>query len=128
MFNDLNYCAFTGRLGKDAELRYTASGVPVVSFKLAVGGSRKTDDGWESTVTWINVVKWFRSDADEQASKFARRLKKGSRVTVEGRLQNRKWEDKHGQTRYSTDIVSRAVHFIEVADIEEEEESEEVPF
>lgn len=103
MANDLNQCTFTGRLGKDPELRYTASGSPVANFSIAVGETWKDKESGEKKdkTEWVNIVAWGR--LAETAGEY---LKKGARVLIGGKLQTRKWQDKDGNDRYTTEIVA----------------------
>ena len=106
MANDLNQCTFVGRLGRDPELRTFASGDQVVNFSIAVSESwkdRETGEKKERT-EWINLVA--SGGLAKVVGDYAR---KGSQVTVTGKLRNRKWTDKDGQERYSTEI--RVDHF-----------------
>lgn len=97
MANDLNLCQFIGRLGKDPETRYLPNGDAAVSVSLAVGWKTKDKEGTE----WVRVSAFGRL-----AEIIAEYLKKGSQVYVAGRFTTRKWEDKNGETRYSTEIVA----------------------
>ena len=101
----LNRCTITGRLTRDPEIKYTQAQVPVVSFSVAVdrdfarqGEQRETD--------FLNVVAW-RSTAEFVAKWF----QKGSLVTIDGKLQTRRWEDKHQQKRTEVEIVAESVYF-----------------
>lgn len=98
----VNKVILLGRLGKDPELRYTQSGTPVAKFSLATEEVFKGKDGGETTkkTEWHNIVAWRRI-----AEICGEYLRKGSQVYVEGKLQTRKWEDREGVTRYSTEIV-----------------------
>lgn len=93
---DLNLCQFIGRLGADPESRFTSNDKAVTSFRIACGWKGKTGEG----VEWVNCVSWGKL-----AEIVASYLKKGSQVYVSGRMQTRKWEDKSGSTRYSTEVV-----------------------
>ena len=97
----LNRVTLIGNLGGDPELRYTASGVPVATFNLATNETWKDKDGNEQKKTeWHRIQCWRRNA--EIASEF---LAKGRQVYLEGKLETRKWEDKKGETRYTTEIV-----------------------
>jgi single-strand DNA-binding protein len=102
MSNDLNSCSFIGRLGRDPETRYMASGDAVTNFSIAVGESWKDKDSGEKkeTVEWVRCVAWRKL-----AEICAEYLKKGSQVYVSGKMKTREWEDKEGVKRYSTEIV-----------------------
>ena len=91
-----------GNLGKDPEVRHLDSGVAVANFSLATTESYNNKQGERISQTeWHNVVLW-RGLADI-AEKY---LKKGNSVYIEGKIHTRKWEDKEGNTRYSTDIIA----------------------
>ena len=101
--SDLNKVMIIGRLGKDQEMRYTASGSAVANVTIATGDKwkdKQTGEPREQT-EWHRVV--FFQGLGEIAGEY---LKKGSQVFVEGKLQTRKWTDKEGQDRYTTEIVA----------------------
>lgn len=103
MARSLNKAMLIGNLGADPELRHTASGIEVATFRLATNWSRRTDDGQtEENTEWHNVVAWRRL-----AQICQQYLTKGSKVYIEGRIQTRSWDDaKTGQKRYMTEIVA----------------------
>ena len=99
--NDLNYCSFIGRLGKDIDLRYTSDQKPIANFSIAVGESWKAKSGEkQEKTTWVNIVIFGK--LAEIAGQY---LKKGSKVFISGKFQVRKWEDSSGNDRYNTEIV-----------------------
>ena len=99
--NDLNYCSFIGRLGKDIDLRYTPDGKPIANFSIAVGESWKSKSGEkQEKTTWVNVVIFGK--LAEIAGQY---LHKGSKVFISGKFQVRKWQDNEGKDRYNTEIV-----------------------
>ena len=102
MSNDLNLCQFIGRLGKDPETRYAATGDAVTSFSIACGESwkDKTSGEKKETTEWVRCVAWRR--LGEVCGEY---LKKGSQVYVSGKMKTRKWQDKEGQDRYSTEVI-----------------------
>lgn len=100
MANDLNQCNFTGRLGRDPEVRRTTGGTAVANFSIAVGGKKKVGDAWEDTTEWVPVVLWGR--LAEIAGEY---LKKGSQVRVTGKFTTRSW-DQDGATKYKSEIVA----------------------
>ena len=103
-----NRVLLLGRLGKDPEVRYTASNVAVGNFSVATSEYRKDQSGnWAEHTEWHNIVV-FGKTADN-VKKF---LKKGSEVFIEGRLQTRKWTDKEGRDRYTTEILGDNVRFV----------------
>ncbi|MCS6880557.1 MAG: single-stranded DNA-binding protein [Oscillochloridaceae bacterium] len=103
MARDLNKVMLIGRLGTDPEMRYTASGNPVTTFRLAVGRQWRDNAGEIHDETeWFNIVTWNR--LAETCNQY---LTRGARVYLEGRLQTRSWEDQQsGQTRYRTEVIA----------------------
>ena len=102
----LNHVVIMGRLGRDPELHYTQSGIPVVSFSLAVDRDFKDKNTGERATDWIDVVAW-RGTA-EFVSKY---LAKGRMSVVEGRFQVRSWTDNDGNKRRAVEIVAENVYF-----------------
>jgi single-strand DNA-binding protein len=97
----LNKIMLIGRLGKDAETRFTTNNVSVTNYSLATDYSYKGKNGdWVNETTWHNVVSFNLSDY------FKENLKKGRKFYVEGRLSKRDYTDKEGIKRYSTEVVS----------------------
>jgi len=96
----VNKAILVGNLGRDAELRYTAGGAPVVSVRLATTDRFKDRDGQQREDTqWHDVVIWGKT-----AEALHEYLTKGKQIYVEGRLQTRKWTDKEGKDRYNTEV------------------------
>ncbi|MDX1530658.1 MAG: single-stranded DNA-binding protein, partial [Rhodothermales bacterium] len=103
MARGVNKVILVGNLGQDPELRYTGSGTAVCNMRLATNESYKDSNGELVEKTeWHNVVAWARL-----AEICGEYLKKGSQVYFEGSLQTRQWEDREGQTRYTTEIKAR---------------------
>lgn len=101
MAGSLNKVMIIGRLGRDPEVRYTQGGTAVANLRVATDetwNDRKTGEKQERT-EWHTVVLWGRQA--EIANEY---LGKGRLIFVEGRLETRKWQDKQGQDRYSTEI------------------------
>lgn len=97
----LNKVMLIGNLGKDPEVKTLENGAKIATFPLATSESYKDKEGNRQTRTeWHNLVLW-RGLADI-AENY---LHKGSQVFVEGRLSTRKWEDKEGHTRYTTEVI-----------------------
>jgi len=96
----VNKVILVGRLGQDPELRYTGDGTAVCNFSIATSSKYKDSNGeWVENTEWNKTVAW--SKLAEICGEY---LKKGSLVYVEGSLQTRKYDDKDGVTRYSTEI------------------------
>ena len=105
----VNKVILVGRLGKDPEVRYTASGSAVANITLATSESwkdRNTDEMQERT-EWHRVV--FFSRLAEIVGEY---LHKGRQIYVEGRLQTRKWQDQSGNDRYTTEIVANEMQML----------------
>lgn len=97
----LNKVMLIGNLGKDPEVRYTTSGQAVASFNLATSEKFKNKSGdWEERTEWHRVTLWGK--LAEIAGEY---LAKGKTVYIEGRLQTRKWTDRDGNDKYTTEIV-----------------------
>jgi len=103
MANDLNACMFIGRAGRDPEQRFSASGMEVTNFSLAVGYKYKDTESTE----WINVVCFGKL-----ASLVSQYVQKGKQLFVSGRMQTDKWQDKDGNDRYTTKIIANTVQFL----------------
>jgi single-strand DNA-binding protein len=98
----VNKVILVGNLGRDPETRYTTSGDAVTNIRLATTDTWKDKNGEKQERTeWHNIVFYGR-----QAEIAGEYLKKGRQIYVEGRLQTRKWQDKEGQDRYTTEIVA----------------------
>ncbi|MDP6418587.1 MAG: single-stranded DNA-binding protein [Candidatus Krumholzibacteria bacterium] len=96
----VNKVILVGHLGKDPELRYAQSGTAVANATLATTERRKNRDGdWDDHTEWHRLVFFGKT-----AETLSRYCKKGKQIYVEGSLQTRKWEDKEGQTRYTTEV------------------------
>jgi len=103
----LNKVMLIGNLGKDPEVRYTASGQAVASFNLATSEKFKNKSGeWEERTEWHRVTLWAR--LAEIAGEY---LSKGKTVYIEGRLQTREYE-KDGIKRYTTEIVGEKMQML----------------
>ena len=97
-----------GNLGADPEVRYTQSGSPVCSFKIACSEKYKDASGnMQENTEWVPIVAWRRL-----AEICGEYLAKGSRVYIEGKLQTRKWQDQNGNDRYTTEIVAREMKML----------------
>jgi single-strand DNA-binding protein len=97
----VNKVILIGHLGKDAETRFTPSGVSVTKFSVATNRrwkDQQTGD-WKEETDWTNVVLWRQEN-------LAQYLTRGKQVFVEGRLQTRSYEDKDGKKVYATEVVA----------------------
>ncbi|MGI6167568.1 MAG: single-stranded DNA-binding protein [Eubacteriales bacterium] len=104
---NLNKVILGGRLTADPELRQTQSGIPVVSFTIAINRRYQSKDAPQQT-DFINITAW-RSTAEF----VTRYFRKGSSICVIGSIQTRSWVDQQGQKRYATDVVADEVLFVD---------------
>ncbi|MCY7327558.1 MAG: single-stranded DNA-binding protein [Saprospiraceae bacterium] len=105
----INKVTLIGNLGGDPEIRHLEGGSSVGRFSLATNENYKDKEGnWQSRTEWHNIVVW-REDAD-RAEKM---LKKGMTVYVEGKISYRKYTDKDGVERNTTDIVANLFRNLE---------------
>ena len=96
----VNKVILVGNLGRDVELRYTPGGVAVANFSIATTRVWNDRSGQRQEETeWHRIVSW-----DKQADTANKFLRRGRQVYIEGRLQTRKWEDRDGNTRYTTEV------------------------
>ena len=96
----VNKVILLGHLGKDAETKFTPSGVARSNFTLATNRRWKDQQTgeWKEITDWHNIVLW-------RSENVANYLLKGKQVYIEGRLESRSWEDKEGQKKYITEVV-----------------------
>lgn len=109
----LNKILLIGRLTADPELKQTPSGVPVVTFTIAVS-RRFTKQGEQPQTDFIRVTAWR-----QQAEFVSRYFHKGKSIFVLGALQNRNWTDQNGQKRYDFEVVADEISFVESKSAEE---------
>lgn len=102
----VNKVILIGNLGKDPEVKYTPSGMPIAKFSLATNERYKDKDGqWQDRTEWHNVVAFQRL-----AEIVGEYLKKGGKAYIEGSLRTSSWDDKEtGQKRYKTEIVANEI-------------------
>lgn len=109
MARGLNKVMLIGNLGADPEIRYTAGGAAVANVRLATADSWRDKDSGETQerTEWHRVVFFGRlAEIVEQY------VKKGSQIYIEGRLQTRKWQDKEGNEKFSTEIVASEMQML----------------
>ncbi len=109
MARGVNKVILIGNLGRDPEVRYSPNGSAVANCTLATTESWKDKNSGEKQekTEWHRVV--FFGRLAEIAGEY---LKKGSQIYIEGRLQTRKWQDKEGQDRYTTEIVANEMQML----------------
>ncbi len=109
MARGINKVILVGNLGQDPELRYTGSGTAVCNMRLATNESYKDRDGnLVEKTEWHSIVAWSRL-----AEICGEYLAKGSQVYFEGSLQTRSWEDRDGNTRYTTEVKAREMMMLD---------------
>ena len=110
MARGVNKVILVGNLGQDPEVRYSPNGGAIANISVATSESWKDKNTGEQVdkTEWHRVV-FFRRLA-EIAGEY---LKKGSKVYIEGKLQTRKWQDKNGQDRYTTEIVANEMQMLD---------------
>lgn len=103
MGKSLNKATLIGHAGRDAEIRYTGNGMPVASFSIATSESWKDKNTgqMQERTEWHNIVAWSRL-----AEICGEYVKKGTRLYIEGRIQNRSYDDKDGNKRYISEIIA----------------------
>ncbi|MFP4610174.1 MAG: single-stranded DNA-binding protein [Thiohalophilus sp.] len=110
MARGINKVILVGNLGRDPEVRYSANGAAIANVSIATSESWKDKNTGEQVekTEWHRVVMFRR--LAEIAGEY---LKKGSKVYIEGKLQTRKWQDKEGQDRYTTEIVANEMQMLD---------------
>jgi len=110
MARGINKVILIGNLGRDPQTRYTQGGAAVTNFSIATSESWKDKQSGEQQerTEWHNIVCFAR--LGEIAGEY---LRKGSKVYIEGRLQTRKWQDKEGHDRYSTEIIANDMQMLD---------------
>lgn len=114
MAGSVNKVILIGNLGKDPEVRHLENGAVVANFPIATSESytdRTTGERRENT-DWHNIVLW--RGLAEIAEKY---LRKGQKIYVEGKLKTRSWQDKDGNTRYTTEVVGDEMTMLSRADV-----------
>lgn len=106
MATSVNKAILLGNLGRDPELRSIPSGKSVCSFSMATTERYldKATNEWKDKTEWHNIVVWERL-----ADYAAQKLKKGSKVYIEGKISNRSYEGKDGVTRYISEIIASTI-------------------
>ncbi|MHB8729852.1 MAG: single-stranded DNA-binding protein [Sulfuricaulis sp.] len=109
MARGVNKVILVGNLGRDPEVRYSPNGQAVANATLATSESwkDKTSGEKQEKTEWHRVV--FFGRLAEIAGEY---LKKGAQIYIEGRLQTRKWQDKEGKDRYTTEIVANEMQML----------------
>jgi single-strand DNA-binding protein len=107
MAKSINKVILIGRLGKDAETKFTPTGISLSKFSLATNRSTKDRQSgeWKDITDWHNIVAW-------KTESVANYLLKGKQIYLEGRIETRSYEDKEGQKKYITEIVCEGMNIM----------------
>lgn len=104
----VNKVILIGNVGADPEVRQTGGGNAVANLRVATSDRQKDKDGnWVDHTEWHSVVCFGKTA--EQVQRF---VKKGKQIFVEGKLATRKWQDKEGKDRYTTEVVAFNIRFL----------------
>lgn len=106
----MNKVILIGNIGKDPEIRATPNGTQVANFSLATNEKR----GGEDQTEWHRCVAFNR-----QAEVIGEYVRKGSKLAIEGKIQTRKWTDRGGNDRYSTEILVDRFEFVESKNVQD---------
>lgn len=128
----INKAIIVGNLGNDPEMRYTQDGSAIANLSVATKESWKKDGQKQEKTEWHRVVAFKRL-----AEIMGEYLKKGSQVYIEGKLQTRKWQDKDGNDKYTTEIVANEMKMFgggkpaqsrDDAPVQDDFEDDSIPF
>ncbi len=112
----VNKAILIGNVGRDPEIRYTTGGQCVANLSIATSDSWTDKQGAKQERTeWHRIVAWGK--LAELVKEYVR---KGRPLYVEGRIQTRSWQDKDGQTRYTTEIVASTIQFLGARDAQQQ--------
>ena len=105
----VNKVILIGRLGSDPELRYTPNGDAVANFRIATNRVWKDKEGnQQERADWHRIVAWRKL-----AERCGEYLRKGSHVYIEGRLETRSWQDKNGNKRFVTEVITDRMQMLD---------------
>lgn len=111
MANDINRIFMIGRLTKDPDLKYTQGGTSVCNFSIANNRTYTSQNEKKESVSYFNCVAWGKT-----GEVIAQYLKKGKRVALEGRLEQKAWQDTEGKPHQKVEIVVENFQFIDPAE------------
>jgi len=104
----VNKAILMGNVGKDPEMKYTTSNLAIASLSLATSEKRKDSQSGE----WVSHTEWHRVTCFGKLAEFCSKyLKKGTSIYIEGKIRTNKWQDKDGNTRYTTEILGEKIEF-----------------
>ena len=108
MATDLNSVTIIGRLAREPELRYTPTGKAVARFSVAVNRTYIKDNERKDSASFFNCIAWGK-----KGEAIMQYVKKGHRISIRGRLQQRSWKDSDGQNRSIVEIVAEEFQFLQ---------------
>ena len=120
MANDLNRVMLVGRLVNDPELRYIPSGTSVANFSIANNKSYVKEGEKSDQVSYFECIAWGKL-----GEIIAQYCKKGKLIGIDGRLQQRSWDDKEGNKRYKVEIVVENFQFLSPSDSQKQSPSDQ---
>lgn len=119
----VNKVVLIGNLGRDPEVRHLEGGSVVAKFPVATNESYRDKSGeWQKITEWHDVVAWRAL-----AERAEKQLQKGSLVYVEGKITHRKWQDRDGNDRWSTEIVANTFRLLDRRDSAERSYTQDFP-
>lgn len=105
----VNKVILVGNVGKEPEIRHLESGSALARFSLATNESYKDKSGeWQQVTEWHNIIVWR-----QLAERAEKSVKKGSTLYLEGKLSTRKWQDKDGNDKYTTEVVANTFRVLD---------------
>ncbi|MBN1501768.1 MAG: single-stranded DNA-binding protein [Spirochaetes bacterium] len=107
MASDINRVVLIGRLVKDPDLKYTQSGTSIASFSIANNRTYVSGGEKKEQVSYFNCIAWGKP-----GEIIAQYMKKGQRIGLDGHLQQRSWDDKDGNKRYTVEVVVENFQFL----------------
>ncbi len=122
MASDINRVILIGRLVKDPDLRYTQGGTSVASFSIANNRSYVASGEKKEIVSYFNCVAWGKL-----GELIVQYTKKGHRIGIEGRLQQRSWEDQSGNKRSTVEVIVENFQFLTPKDAGGASEGMDIP-
>ncbi len=107
MASDINRVVLIGRLVKDPDLKYTQTGTSIASFSIANNRTYVSGGEKKEQVSYFNCIAWGKP-----GEVIAQYMKKGQRISVDGHLQQRSWDDKDGNKKYAVEVVVDNFQFL----------------
>lgn len=103
---DINNVVLVGRLTRDAELKYTNSGLAICNMSIAINRRRKSEDQWIEEANFFNIILWGK-----RAEALTQYLVKGKQIAIQGELKQNRWEQE-GQPRSKVEVVANNIQLL----------------